>query len=140
MDKPTPPPAAPPKKFAPRAGIQRKTKAEREQYGGEEEARLKQLSAEATLGGPSNSAADGRSRGRGRGGSTAVNAADRVRSEGSGGVFGAAIVGGGAGRGSGGGLQGEGLSEVIADLAGLDESKESVLGRVGSGMEEEEKM
>jgi DNA-directed RNA polymerase III subunit RPC4 len=66
-----------------------------------------------------------------------MNAADRVRSEGSGGVFGAAVAGGGAGRGRGGG---EGFSEVVADLTGLDERKDSVLGGIGGGREEEKKM
>jgi DNA-directed RNA polymerase III subunit RPC4 len=78
-----------PKKFQTRAGISRKTKEEREQYARDEATRQQQRLAEAAQDSTSGAPEKGRSSVRGRS-SVAPNSTNRIRSENSGGVFGAA--------------------------------------------------
>lgn len=80
-----------PKKFQTRAGISRKTKEEREQYARDEATRQQQRLADSTQGPVTSAPEKGRPSARGRL-NVLPNSTNRIRSENTGGVFGAAAA------------------------------------------------
>jgi DNA-directed RNA polymerase III subunit RPC4 len=134
---PEPDPPAPPRKFQTRRGVQRTSKADREAFARAEEQRQAEAQREAER---AASAAARRAyipRGPGRG-ARRGNAAERIRNENSGGVFGAAVpaVGVGAGRGRGA-ARGRG---GFANTEGLVGVKEEVSAEALNASREEERL